>query len=89
MSTPLDPGRPLAEERAPGNRRERDITAYARGSSTSPNRTSPTPATRVENLDAETYPFLHAIVGQVREHDDREQFLTGIAVVLDGLTHLR
>ncbi|WP_329438846.1 carboxymuconolactone decarboxylase family protein [Streptomyces sp. NBC_01426] len=28
------------------------------------------------------------IVGQVREYDDREQFLTGIAVVLDGLTHL-
>ncbi|MGW6838252.1 TetR/AcrR family transcriptional regulator [Streptomyces sp. NPDC054949] len=42
-----------------------------------------------QDLDAEAYPFLHAIVGQVREHDDREQFLTGIAVVLDGLTHLR
>lgn len=42
-----------------------------------------------QDLEAETYPFLHAIVGQVREHDDRDQFLTGIAVVLDGLTHLR
>ncbi|WP_224280783.1 TetR/AcrR family transcriptional regulator [Streptomyces sp. LS1784] len=42
-----------------------------------------------QDLDAESYPFLHAIVGQMREHDDREQFLTGIAVVLDGLTHLR
>ncbi|WP_371493651.1 TetR/AcrR family transcriptional regulator C-terminal domain-containing protein [Kitasatospora sp. NBC_00374] len=42
-----------------------------------------------QDLDAETYPFMHAIVGQIREHDDREQFLTGIAVVLDGLTHLR
>lgn len=42
-----------------------------------------------QDLDAESYPFMHAIVGQLREHDDREQFLTGIAVVLDGLTHLR
>jgi AcrR family transcriptional regulator len=42
-----------------------------------------------QDLDAEDYPFMHAIVGQTREHDDREQFLTGIAVILDGLTHLR
>ncbi|MFJ2868058.1 TetR/AcrR family transcriptional regulator [Kitasatospora sp. NPDC087314] len=42
-----------------------------------------------QDLDAESYPFMHAIVGQMREHDDREQFLTGIAVVLDGLTYLR
>ncbi|MFD8785374.1 TetR/AcrR family transcriptional regulator [Kitasatospora sp. NPDC059599] len=42
-----------------------------------------------QELDAESHPFLHAIVGQIREHDDREQFLTGIAVVLDGLTRLR
>ncbi|MBY8886352.1 TetR/AcrR family transcriptional regulator [Streptomyces sp. PTM05] len=41
------------------------------------------------DLDAESYPFMHAIVGQIREHDDREQFLTGIAVVLDGLARLR
>jgi AcrR family transcriptional regulator len=40
-------------------------------------------------LDPEAYPFIHAIVTQTREHDDREQFLTGIAIVLDGLTHLR
>ncbi|MGW8973822.1 TetR/AcrR family transcriptional regulator [Streptomyces platensis] len=39
-------------------------------------------------LDAEDYPFLHAIAGQMNDHDDREQFLTGIAVVLDGLTRL-
>lgn len=42
-----------------------------------------------QDLDAESYPFMHAILGQVGEHDDREQFLTGIAVVLDGLAHLR
>ncbi|GAA5613170.1 hypothetical protein Spla01_04338 [Streptomyces platensis] len=42
-----------------------------------------------QELDPEAYPFMHAVVGQMREHDDREQFLTGIAVILDGLTHLR
>ncbi|MFE7571710.1 TetR/AcrR family transcriptional regulator [Streptomyces sp. NPDC057539] len=42
-----------------------------------------------EELSPEDYPFMHAIVGQMREHDDREQFLTGIAVVLDGLSRLR
>jgi AcrR family transcriptional regulator len=41
-----------------------------------------------QELDAEEYPFLHAIVDQAREHDDRRQFLTGIAVVLDGITRL-
>lgn len=39
-------------------------------------------------LAPESYPFMRAIVGQARDHDDREQFLTGIAVILDGLTHL-
>ncbi|WP_433859714.1 TetR/AcrR family transcriptional regulator [Streptomyces kronopolitis] len=42
-----------------------------------------------QELDPDAYPFLHAVVGQMREHDDREQFLTGIAVILDGLTPLR
>lgn len=42
-----------------------------------------------QELSPEDYPFMHAIVGQMRDHDDREQFLTGIAVVLDGLTRLR
>ncbi|MCZ4124781.1 TetR/AcrR family transcriptional regulator [Streptomyces sp. H39-S7] len=42
-----------------------------------------------QGLDPEAYPFMHAIVDQMREHDDREQFLTGIAVILEGLTHLR
>ncbi|MGW4385478.1 TetR/AcrR family transcriptional regulator [Streptomyces sp. NPDC004685] len=39
-------------------------------------------------LAPEDYPFMHAIAGQMSEHDDREQFLTGIAVVIDGLTRL-
>ncbi|MET8867633.1 helix-turn-helix domain-containing protein [Nonomuraea sp. NPDC004580] len=42
-----------------------------------------------QELTPETHPFMHAIVGQMRDHDDREQFLTGIAVILDGLTRLR
>lgn len=41
-----------------------------------------------QDLDPEAYPFMHAIVGQMGEHDDREQFLTGIGVVLSGLTQL-
>ncbi|MFJ8828269.1 TetR/AcrR family transcriptional regulator [Streptomyces sp. NPDC102467] len=39
-------------------------------------------------LAPDDYPFMHAIAGQMARHDDREQFLTGIAIVLDGLTHL-
>jgi AcrR family transcriptional regulator len=46
-------------------------------------------STAWRELDPEDYPFMHAIVDQTREHDDREQFLIGIAIVLDGLTHLR
>ncbi|MGW5862302.1 TetR/AcrR family transcriptional regulator [Streptomyces sp. NPDC055239] len=45
-----------------------------------------------QELDPEDYPFMHAVVGQMNQHDDREQFLTGIAVVLhglDGLTDVR
>ncbi|RCG20420.1 TetR/AcrR family transcriptional regulator [Streptomyces reniochalinae] len=47
-----------------------------------------TTSTAWQELDPEHYPFMHAIVGQAAEHDDREQFLTGIAVILDGLTRL-
>lgn len=43
----------------------------------------------LQELTPEAYPFMHAIIGRMRDHDDREQFLTGIAVILDGLTRLR
>jgi AcrR family transcriptional regulator len=46
-------------------------------------------STAWQELDPEDYPFMHAIATQSREHDDREQFLTGIAIVLDGLARLR
>jgi AcrR family transcriptional regulator len=41
-----------------------------------------------QDLDAEDYPFMHAVIDQMRAHDDRDQFLSGIAVILDGLTRL-
>ncbi|WP_414940445.1 hypothetical protein [Amycolatopsis sp. cmx-11-51] len=31
-----------------------------------------------EELDPDQFPFTKSIAGQVREHDDREQFLTGV-----------
>ncbi|MER5275128.1 TetR/AcrR family transcriptional regulator [Streptomyces sp. NPDC002809] len=40
------------------------------------------------DLDPEDYPFVRAIADQMREHDDREQFLTGINLVLTGITTL-
>ncbi|WP_328854656.1 TetR/AcrR family transcriptional regulator C-terminal domain-containing protein [Microbispora hainanensis] len=42
-----------------------------------------------QDLDADAYPFVRAIAGQMREHDDREQFLSGIALILDGIARLR
>lgn len=36
-------------------------------------------------LPPERYPFMHAIVNQMRTHDDRQQFRVGITVILDGL----
>ncbi|GAA5056547.1 AcrR family transcriptional regulator [Thermocatellispora tengchongensis] len=38
-----------------------------------------------QDLDPDDYPFIRAIADQVREHDDREQFLTGINLVLRGI----
>ncbi|MFF4418685.1 TetR/AcrR family transcriptional regulator [Streptosporangium sp. NPDC001559] len=39
-----------------------------------------------KSLDADDYPFLHDIADQMRGHDDREQFLTGIDLILAGIT---
>ena len=35
--------------------------------------------------DAEDYPFVHMAAAQLREHDDREQFLAGIDIFLAGV----
>jgi AcrR family transcriptional regulator len=48
-----------------------------------------TTATRWAQLDPERYPFVHATATQLREHDDREQFLTGVDIFLAGIAALR
>ncbi|WP_218026086.1 TetR/AcrR family transcriptional regulator [Nocardia miyunensis] len=45
-----------------------------------------TVATTWENLDPEDYPFTRAVARQLRGHDDREQFLDGLDLILSGIT---
>ncbi|WP_405969546.1 TetR family transcriptional regulator [Streptomyces sp. NBC_00988] len=45
-------------------------------------------STAWEELDPDDYPFTRAVANQVRGHDDREQFLAGIDLVLAGVTTL-
>ena len=40
-------------------------------------------------LDKAEYPFLHAVAAQLRDHDDREQFLAGIDLILAGVKRAR
>ncbi|GAA3208238.1 TetR family transcriptional regulator [Dactylosporangium siamense] len=37
-------------------------------------------------LDAEEYPFTRGVADQLRDHDDREQFLAGIDLILTGMS---
>ncbi|MBB2948434.1 AcrR family transcriptional regulator [Actinoplanes lutulentus] len=39
-------------------------------------------------LDPEQFPFLHDIAGQLRDHDDRAQFLDGVNLILAGVGDL-
>ncbi|MEV1026077.1 TetR/AcrR family transcriptional regulator C-terminal domain-containing protein [Streptomyces sp. NPDC050264] len=39
-----------------------------------------------EELDPDAYPFTRAVADQMRDHDDREQFLAGITLILTGIT---
>jgi AcrR family transcriptional regulator len=48
-----------------------------------------TMATGWANLDADEYPFTRTVAGQLRDHDDREQFLAGIDLILTGISTLR
>ncbi|MEV4513833.1 TetR family transcriptional regulator [Dactylosporangium sp. NPDC049525] len=41
------------------------------------------------NLDADEFPFTRSVAGQLRDHDDREQFLAGIDLVLAGIAGLQ
>ena len=40
-------------------------------------------------LDPEDYPFVRQLAAQLRDHDDREQFLAGIDFVLAGIAPVR
>ncbi|WP_197519731.1 TetR/AcrR family transcriptional regulator [Pseudonocardia sp. HH130630-07] len=44
-----------------------------------------TVATTWEGLDPTEFAFVRAVAGQLREHDDREQFLAGIDLILAGI----
>ena len=46
-------------------------------------------AARWMQLDPEAYPFVRRVAAQLREHDDREQFLAGIDLILAGIVTLR
>ncbi|WP_327370155.1 TetR/AcrR family transcriptional regulator [Streptomyces sp. NBC_01217] len=40
-------------------------------------------------IDPGRYPFVHAAATQLREHDEREQFLVGVDIFLAGISALR
>lgn len=42
-------------------------------------------ATTWEDLDPDDYPFVRAVAGELRDHDDREQFLAGVDLILAGI----
>ncbi|GGM33760.1 TetR/AcrR family transcriptional regulator [Dactylosporangium sucinum] len=41
------------------------------------------------NLDPEDYPFIRNVAAQLRDHDDRAQFLAGVDLILAGIASLR
>ena len=43
-------------------------------------------STAWETLDPGDYPFARAVAAHVRDHDDRAQFLEGVALILAGIT---
>lgn len=43
-------------------------------------------AQRWQRYDAQCYPVVHQMAEQLRDHDDREQFLAGIDILLAGVT---
>ena len=48
-----------------------------------------TVAERWAQLDPAQYPFMRQVATQLREHDDREQFLAGVDLILAGIATLR
>jgi hypothetical protein len=68
----------LAGQYAAGARlisRETDRTAFLA-----------TVAAQWAQLDPAQYPFVHQVAAQLPGHDDREQFLAGIDLILAGIT---
>ncbi|MEW2164560.1 TetR family transcriptional regulator [Streptomyces sp. NPDC007084] len=43
-------------------------------------------ASQWAELDPEEYAFTRSVAGQLRRHDDREEFLAGIDIILAGIT---
>ncbi|WP_158885555.1 TetR/AcrR family transcriptional regulator [Amycolatopsis anabasis] len=39
-----------------------------------------------DELDPDDYPFVRAVANEMRAHDDREQFLAGVDLILTGIT---
>jgi AcrR family transcriptional regulator len=46
-------------------------------------------ATVTAQLDPAAYPFVRRVTAQLREHDDREQFLAGLDLILAGIGTVR
>ena len=46
-------------------------------------------AARWAQLDPAEYPFVHQVATQLPGHDDREQFLAGIDLILAGIGAVR
>lgn len=46
-------------------------------------------AARWARLDPERYPFVRQIAPQLPTHDDREQFLAGVDLILTGITNIQ
>jgi AcrR family transcriptional regulator len=45
--------------------------------------------TQWSQLDADAYPFTRSVAAQLRDHDDRADFLAGIDLILDGIAAQR
>lgn len=62
--------------------------ANARGHQPDTNRTEFLDAASVAwaNLDPDEYAFTRNVAGQLRDHDDRAEFLAGIDLILAGIT---
>ena len=46
-------------------------------------------ATQWSQLDADAFPFARSAAAQLRTHDDRDDFLAGIDLILDGIATQR